>query len=109
MAQSQDVDWLIQIADEPGSSRPDWQPQHLTYNRPRVAAGKLVFAGPTLVKHPGNVDAALEITGSVMVVKAKSAEEVLEALKKDPFIDAGIWKPEKAIITPFKNTVRVPL
>ncbi|KAF2642285.1 hypothetical protein P280DRAFT_467683 [Massarina eburnea CBS 473.64] len=50
-----------------------------------------------------------KMTGSAMLVGAKTKEEVLERLKKDVYVSGEVWDWEKVQIIPFKSALRKAL
>ncbi|KAK4944176.1 hypothetical protein LTR10_016289 [Elasticomyces elasticus] len=103
-------EWLVQVPDFPGSlqKRLDARPQHLAGLKPKISAGEAVFGGATLSKQPVSGETP-DMTGSVMLFKANSEEEVLAALENDPYTKAGVWDVKNAKIWPFKCAVRTAL
>ena len=104
-------DWLVHIPDQPNTlqSRMSNLNAHLDYNKPQVAAGRLVMSGPTLALHPENAAETPAMNGSVMVFRAGSEEEVWDIIKGNPYATTGVWDLERAAITPFKCAVRTGL
>jgi hypothetical protein len=52
---------------------------------------------------------APKMKGSAMLIGAKTREEVIERLKKDVYVQEGVWDVEKAEIIPFKSALRKAL
>lgn len=50
-----------------------------------------------------------KMKGSAMLIGAKTKEEVIERLKKDPYVDNGVWDLSKVQIVPFKSALRKAL
>ena len=50
-----------------------------------------------------------KMKGSACLVGAKTREEVVERLKKDVYVEGGVWDLEKVQIIPFKSAIRKPL
>lgn len=50
-----------------------------------------------------------KMKGSVMLLAAKTKEEVVERLKRDVYVEGGVWDWEKVQIMPFKSALRKPL
>jgi hypothetical protein len=50
-----------------------------------------------------------KMKGSAMLIGAKTREEVVERLKKDVYVERGVWDIEKAQIIPFKSALRKAL
>lgn len=103
-------EWLVQIPDKPNAlqNRLGARPTHLKNIQPRVDAGQVVLGGAVLTKHPAEGETP-DMTGSVMIFKADTKEEILEILKSDEYVKQGAWDVEKAQITPFKSAIRLGL
>lgn len=101
-------DWLVQIPDRPNAqqSRMTNLSAHLSHNKPQIAAGQLVLSGPTLAAQPRSAEELPAMTGSVLLFKAGSEEEVWEMVKDNPYAKVGVWDMERAVITPFRCAVR---
>ena len=104
-------DWLVQIPDKPSAqeSRMSHLKAHLEYNKPQIAAGQLVMSGPTLAAQPKSADEIPTVTGSVLLLRAGSEDEVLSMLRNNPYATEGVWDVDQAAITPFRCAVRTPL
>lgn len=50
-----------------------------------------------------------KMKGSAMLIGAKTREEVEERLKKDVYVDGGVWDLSKVQIIPFKSALRKAL
>lgn len=50
-----------------------------------------------------------KMKGSAMLVGAKSKEEVLERLKKDVYVEKGVWDLSQVQIIPFRSALRKAL
>lgn len=50
-----------------------------------------------------------KMKGSAMLVGAKTKEEVIERVKKDIYVDEGVWDTDKIQIIPFKSALRKAL
>ncbi|OAK99712.1 hypothetical protein IQ06DRAFT_294133 [Phaeosphaeriaceae sp. SRC1lsM3a] len=50
-----------------------------------------------------------KMKGSAMLIGAKTREEVVERLKKDVYVEGGVWDLEKVQIIPFKSALRKAL
>ena len=68
----------------------------------------MVFGGATLSEQPTS-DGPPPMTGSVLLVKADTKEEVLATLRDDPYTKNGTWDLENATITAFKCVLRTAL
>ena len=107
---SEQCDWLLQVPINPDDME-TWtntRAAHLAHLKPYIEAGTIVFAGPTLATHPKTPDDEMKVTGSVMLFKAGTAEEVRAIVKENPFVGVGIWDMERAVVTPFQCAVRRP-
>lgn len=104
-------DWLVQLPDKPNvlPVRMEHLAAHLQHNKPNVEVGTIVLAGPTLSSHPKSADEGLAMTGSVMLWRASSEEEVWRSLLEDPYAKEGVWDIERASITPYRCAVRKAL
>lgn len=100
----------MQIPDKPNAlqNRLGARPAHLTNLKPRIEAGQVVFGGATLSSHPAEGEGP-DMTGSVMLIKADTKEEVVEFLKNDEYTKQGAWDVANATITPFRCAVRTAL
>jgi uncharacterized protein YciI len=103
-------EWLIHIPDHPNSlqKRLAVRPQHLEAVKPKIAAGTVVFGGAVLSKHPAEGETP-DMTGSFMLMKAESEEEVKKALEGDAYTKGGAWDVANAKIWPFRTAVRTAL
>ncbi|KAK0516284.1 hypothetical protein JMJ35_000887 [Cladonia borealis] len=108
---TQQYDWLVQVPDKPNAlqTRMSNLASHLSYNKPHIEAGKLVFTGPTLSSQPKSADEVPAMTGTVTLFKAETEDEVWEMVKGNPFAEVGVWDLEKATVTPFRCAVRKAL
>jgi len=107
---SSQKEWLVQIPDKPNSlqKRLGARPDHLKNIKPKVDAGQIAFGGATLSKHPAEGETP-DMTGSVMLVKAETKEEVIELLESDVYTKQGAWDVDNATITAFKTAIRTAL
>ncbi|KAJ9607876.1 hypothetical protein H2200_007955 [Cladophialophora chaetospira] len=103
-------EWLVHIPDHPNAldKRLAVRPKHLENLKPKIDAGIVVFGGATLSKHPSEGEGP-DMTGSVMLIKANSEEEVKEFLENDAYTKGGAWNPKEAKIWPFRSAVRTAL
>lgn len=101
-------DWLVQIPDKPDALplRMSNLADHLSYNKPHVDGGQLVFTGPTLAAQPKAADEVPQMTGTVTLFKARTEEEVWEMVRGNPFAKVGVWDMDHATVTPFRCAVR---
>jgi hypothetical protein len=87
------------------STYPFYLPYLSTIGSPNIY---LRDTGATL-EEPIADGAAPKMTGSAMLVGAKTREEVLERLKRDVYVKGEVWDLEKVQIIPFKSAVRKAL
>jgi|TARA_R110002003_G_scaffold72_1_gene6689 hypothetical protein len=50
-----------------------------------------------------------KMKGSAMLIGAKTREEVVERLKKDVYVEHGVWDLSKVEIIPFRSALRKAL
>jgi hypothetical protein len=50
-----------------------------------------------------------KMKGSAMLIGANTREEVVERLKKDVYVQEGVWDVEKVEIIPFRSALRKAL
>lgn len=50
-----------------------------------------------------------KMKGSAMLIGAKTREEVVERVKKDVYVQNGVWDVSKIQIIPFKSALRKAL
>jgi hypothetical protein len=50
-----------------------------------------------------------KMKGSAMLIGAKTREEVEERLKRDVYVEGGVWDLSKVQIIPFKSALRKAL
>ena len=97
-------DYLVHLPSK-ATTRPDLRMTHLSahlaYNNSLVDAGKLLLSGPTLASHE-----VPEITGSSMMFKAASKDEVWELVKANPYAQEGVWDLDAAEVWAFRCIVR---
>lgn len=104
-------EYLVTIPDHVDGGlqkRLDARPTHLKNLTPRVEAGQVVFGGATLSSQPKEGEAPA-FTGSAMLVKANSEEEVRKIVEGDIYAEKGAWDLSKMTIVPFKCAVRTAL
>jgi len=103
-------EWLVQIPDHPSSleKRLAVRAAHLEALKPNIDSGTVVFGGATLSKQPAEGE-VLDMTGSVMLIKAESEEKVREFLRGDAYTKGGAWDVDKAKIWPFRCAVRTAM
>ena len=64
-----------------------------------------IFQGAMLEEHPKDGEPP-KMKGSAMLIGANTREEVVERLKKDPYVKGQVWNWEKVQIIPFKSALR---
>jgi hypothetical protein len=50
-----------------------------------------------------------KMKGSAMLIGARTKEEVLERVKKDVYVNEGVWDVEKVQVIPFRSALRKAL
>ncbi|RYP02759.1 hypothetical protein DL764_005633 [Monosporascus ibericus] len=97
-------DFLVQIPDRPQAlqRRMENIGAHLAYNKLLLEAGTLILSGPTLTGHPASPAEPLPMTGSVLIFRTGTDDEVWRLLETDPFAKADVWDVEKATVTPYR-------
>lgn len=110
MSSTYKYEFLVTIPDIPNAleKRLAARPTHLANLKPRVDSGQVVFGGATLTKQPADGEAP-EMTGSAMLIKANSEEEVRAIVEGDAYVKGGAWDVSKMVITPFKCAVRTAM
>ncbi|KIW83628.1 hypothetical protein Z517_02874 [Fonsecaea pedrosoi CBS 271.37] len=90
------VDWLVLIPDNEGAleKRLKARPEHMDGLKPRVDSGAWVLGGATLSTPPRDGEDK-KYTGSCIVARASSREEVLEEIRRDVYAKEGVWNLEK--------------
>lgn len=103
-------EWLVHIPDHANAldKRLAVRPKHLADIKPKVDAGTVVFGGATLTKHPAEGETP-DMTGSFMLIKANTEQEVRAAIENDEYTKGGAWNAKEAKIWPFKSAVRSAL
>lgn len=97
------IEWNVIIYDKPNTDRSQIRPQHLKEIPGAVNSG--------IVKSAGAIFQDVEKTkfaGSTFHLMAKSKEEIIEFLKKDPYYAAGIWDIDSVVANPVGIAVRTP-
>lgn len=104
-------EWLVHIPDYPDvlEKRLEVRPSHIGDLKPDLQSGKIVFGGATLKKQPTEKDETLSMSGSVMLIKANTEEEVVERIKADAYTKGGVFDVSKMTIWPFRCAVRLPM
>ncbi|KAI8961037.1 hypothetical protein F5Y11DRAFT_244100 [Daldinia sp. FL1419] len=104
-------EFLVQLPDKPGAAeaRQSNVQAHIDHLKSLVGNGTIVMSGPTLASHPKTATEELAVTGSSVLLRAKSEEEVRVLISNDIYAKVGVWDLEKVTITPIKCVVRKPL
>lgn len=97
-------DFLVQIPDQSHALQKRMRniDAHLAHNKPLLEAGTLILSGPTLTGHPMSPEEGLPITGSVLIFRTGTEDELWQLLAADPLAKAGVWDMEKATVTPYR-------
>ncbi|KAF2872547.1 hypothetical protein BDV95DRAFT_606148 [Massariosphaeria phaeospora] len=105
------VEWLIIAPDHQGALQ-----KRLGVRNDHLAGLKAdpeefwLWGGAMLESHPQPDDTdPPSMKGSCMLVGARTREEVVERLKRDVYVEGGVWDWEKVQIIPFKSAIRKPL
>ena len=67
------------------------------------------MSGPTLAAHSKSSDEMPTITGSMLLLRADSEEDVMQMVRENPYSKVGVWDLDKVVVTPFKCAVRTAL
>ncbi|KAI1644287.1 hypothetical protein F4815DRAFT_453057 [Daldinia loculata] len=104
-------DFLVLLQDKPGmlQTRLNNVQAHIAHLKSLVESGTVVMSGPTLSSHPKTAGEELAVTGSSVLVRANSEEEVRAFINDDVYAKIGVWDLEKITIVPMKCVVRKPL
>ncbi|CBX92277.1 hypothetical protein LEMA_P049830.1 [Plenodomus lingam JN3] len=104
-------EWLVIIPDHVGAlnKRLAARPKHLEGLK-KDREDLWLWGGAMLEEpiEPGSTDPP-KMKGSAMLIGAKTKEEVIERVKKDVYVDEGVWDLEKIQIIPFKSALRKAL
>ncbi|KAF2845753.1 hypothetical protein T440DRAFT_472395 [Plenodomus tracheiphilus IPT5] len=104
-------EWLVIAPDHVGAlhKRVEARPRHLEAMK-GDREDMWLWGGAMLEEpiQPGSTDPP-KMKGSAMLVAARTKEEVIERVKNDVYVGAGVWDIEKIQIIPFKSAVRKPL
>ena len=87
--------WIVEAtyAPDAAETRPRFRPEHLARIARLMAEGVVLQAG-----------AYLDLTTSLVMIRASSEEEALGVARGDPYIREGIWVELRA--RPFGRVVR---
>lgn len=96
-------EFLIVIPDFPNSSaaRVEAQPGHIRAATPLINAGIITYCGVTLSSALSGKEQ--NISGSVIVMKAQSEDEVQAFLMGDAYAKSGVWNVSAATIWNFRT------
>ncbi|ODA78213.1 hypothetical protein RJ55_05594 [Drechmeria coniospora] len=97
-------DFLVQIPDQENALQKRMANigAHLAHNKPLLEQGTLILSGPTLTRHPDTPAEGLPITGSVLILRTGTEEEVRRMLAKDPLAKVGVWNMDRVSVTPYR-------
>lgn len=103
MSGSQKNHWAISIPATPVDPvlLAEIRPSHIAHLKSLLDAGIIVFGGPTLKEQPSDHGGPPQITGSLLIVRCGSEREVREYVNENPYVTAGIWAIEDAIVQPY--------
>lgn len=93
-------EWLVEVP--PNASAAGYEQYnvpHQEYLRQWVEKRVLLFAGPRLAAHEEDRK-DLKVSGSVLLFRAPTREDVEAVLRGDPYAEAGIWHVSGITITP---------
>ncbi|KAB5554413.1 hypothetical protein GE09DRAFT_1120880 [Coniochaeta sp. 2T2.1] len=102
-------EFLVVVPDFPGAQakRLEVRPTHFANLGPLKESGTYQLGGAVLHEVPQDDDPkSLKFAGSALIVVAASKDEVLEILKKDVYVGAGVWDLENTQIWPLKAAFR---
>ena len=77
-------------APDAKDKRPQHRPAHLRHLEPLAKAGQVILAGPFT-----------DGSGSMIIVKAESREEVWQMVARDPYVQHGVFNHVE--VKPFKQ------
>ncbi|ERT01786.1 hypothetical protein HMPREF1624_00080 [Sporothrix schenckii ATCC 58251] len=104
------TEWLVVVPDFPNTiqKRLDIRPTHFANLEP--VKSRLKFGGAILKDKPSDPadPKTFDFAGSSFIVLADSKQEVIEFLKKDVYVEAGVWDVANAQIYAMKTAFRVP-
>ncbi|EMD96544.1 hypothetical protein COCC4DRAFT_150068 [Bipolaris maydis ATCC 48331] len=104
-------EWLVIVPDHKGalSKRVAARPKHLE----GIKADRedmWLWGGAMLEEpiQPGDTNPP-KMKGSACLVAAATREEVIERVKKDVYVEEGVWNLDEVQIIPFKSALRKAL
>ncbi|BGO96856.1 hypothetical protein NBRC10513v2_000795 [Rhodotorula toruloides] len=87
--------YLVVVPDIAESKRMEVRAQHLEEARPAFANGWFIEAGATFAD-----DSRTKMTGSYLLMRGESPEQIKARLSKDIYSEGGAWDVPNAQITP---------
>ncbi|TQN73695.1 Aspercryptin biosynthesis cluster protein B [Colletotrichum shisoi] len=98
-------EWLVIIPDKPGSLATRFAVRSYGLSNlcvePFRVSGVWKMGGPMLHELPANEEpSSLKVIGSTIVCVAESKEEIMEMLKRDVYVDRGVWDLERVQMWP---------
>ncbi|KAG7289772.1 hypothetical protein NEMBOFW57_006148 [Staphylotrichum longicolle] len=105
------MEWLVVVPDFPGAhqKRLEVRPQHFANLSAFKDSGLYQTGGAILNDVPTSDDpSTFSFAGSTLVVQATTRDEVMDILRKDVYVAAGVWDVENAQIWPFLCAFRHP-
>jgi len=87
--------WIVEAtyASDAAETRPPFRPEHVTRIARLMGEGVILMAG-----------AYLDLTTSLVMIRASSQEDALGVARQDPYIREGVWVELRA--RPFGRVVR---
>jgi len=76
------------------------RPQHIDDAKARYAEGLIQLGGPMLTPESLIEGAVQQPTGSMLIIKAANMAGATKMIKDDIYYTAGVWDPEKLVISP---------
>ncbi|KAJ7255307.1 hypothetical protein C8J57DRAFT_1075849 [Mycena rebaudengoi] len=83
------------------------RPKHLE-NAAQLIKDGTIRVGGALVTPESLTSANKEMTGSVIIYEAESLEAVTKIVQSDIYYTAGVWDPERMVISPFVAATPFP-
>ncbi|KAG7133428.1 Xenovulene A biosynthesis cluster protein asL2 like [Verticillium longisporum] len=109
MANKVQNEWLVIVPDAEGKleERMRVRATHIDNVKKHVDSGFFQMGGAMLRAQPQEQE--LDISGSIVVARAATAEEVLTVLKEDIYARTGVWDLKNVQVYPFKCVYRKAL
>ncbi|KAL6706165.1 hypothetical protein ACN47E_006081 [Coniothyrium glycines] len=104
-------EWLVIIPDHAGALQKRLEARPLHLEGLKADSEETWLWGGAMLEEPirpGDT-APPQMKGSAMLVGARTREEVLERVKKDVYVEKGVWDVSKVQIIPFKSAIRKAL